>query len=263
MEKLLLLRSKITRWFTSENYNNWKTLFLVFSVLLTAIVTLYFERNSTIFWFTLITSIIICWSISPLGSSSIEIDSGRVCLAWGLLNYSLFTAVASSLISEQEWGTSIVLGFFVACVLSFILVRLCPYISYLIKLNTTKEDNSPFYDKKTRFNRCNVYIAVSALFFMLLIAEEGKDIKKYKEQQVIEQQNINFSKEEWYTVREWHTEILNGNTIYVIKTAKGRIGVYPSNYPKIRDVNNKTKIKYLAGQKKDGLTFPIKLEIKN
>lgn len=62
---------------------------------------------------------------------------------------------------------------------------------------------------------------------------------------------------------EWHTEILNGNTIYIVKYAKGRLGISPYKYPQIRDINSQTKIKFLGNQKEGGLIAPEKLEILN
>lgn len=260
MEKLLLLRSKITRWFTSENHSLWRTVFFIITVLLAGFVSFYFSYDPLIFWTAVITSVVIALSLfGPCSFAQNDLESFRVSLAWGCVNYSLFVTISSLLLQKTEWGNSHFLGFLVAFIISAILIVICSYLSYLLKL----EDISVFSASGSKFNNCRTYMILSFLFIMCIGFNNIEDSNKYREKQKIEQQNILFDKEEWYTVREWHTEILNGNTIYVIKTAKGRIGIYPSKYPKIRDVNNKTKIKYLAGDKKDGLTFPIKLEIKN
>jgi hypothetical protein len=265
MKTLLLWRDKITRWFTSKDYNNWKTIFFSLSVLFGLFVTLKFEYDTLIFWTAIITSITIAWSLFELfGVATVRINSARVSLAWGFINYSLFVTIASLLLSKKEWGgNSYILGIGLAFIASFILVRICSYISYLLKLNEEKEDESIFYNKESRFNRCNFYIVLSIFLLIFLIDKEGTNIKNYEYQKKIEQQTILFSKEKWYTVTEWHTEILNGNTIYIIKCAKGRLGIYPSKYPQIRDINSKTQIKYLNGEKKGGVVLPEKLEIKN
>jgi hypothetical protein len=104
-------------------------------------------------------------------------------------------------------------------------------------------------------------ISFLALFF--LVHKEDNEMKKYKNNKEIEAKNIQYQKETWQPITEWHTEILNGNTIYIVKCNKGRLGIYPSKYPQIRDINKNTKIKCLVGVKKDGLIFPEKIEIKN
>lgn len=265
MENLLLWGGQITKWFTSKDYNNWKTVFLGLSVLFGLFVTLKFEYDTLIFWTAVITSVAITLSLFELfGIATVLINSVRVSLAWGFINYSLFVTISSLLLSKEEWGISYILGIGLAFIASFILVRICSYISYILKLNSDNYEYSIFYpNKRSSLNRCNFYIILSIFFLMFLLHKEGTNIKIYKDQQKIEQQNILFNQEKWYSVTEWHTEILNGNTIYVVKCAKGRIGIYPSKYTQIRDINSKTKIKYLAGQKKNGLIFPEKLEIKN
>ena len=260
MEKLLLLRSKITRWFTSENHSLWRTVFFIITVLSAGFVSFYFGYDPLIFWTAVITSVVIALSLfEPCDFAQNSLESLRVSLAWGCINYSLFVTISSLLLQKTEWGTSHFLGFLVAFIISAILIVICSYLSYLFKL----EDISIFYASESKFNNCRTYMIFSFFFVMCIGLNNIEDSNKYREKQKIEQQNILFDKEDWYTVREWHTEILNGNTIYVIKTAKGRIGVYPSTYPKIRDISNKSKIKFLAGDKKQGLIFPIKLEIKN
>lgn len=263
MEKLLLWRSKITKWFSSRDYSNWKSLFLILSVLLTVFVTLFVEYDSIVFWFAIVTSSVISWSISCIGTATVKIESGRVSLAWGFINYSLFVAITPLFNFKQEWGTSYVIGLFFAFVCSILLTCFCSYISYLLKLNEEKEDSSFFHNKESKFNRCLFYTFVVIVSLVIAMENEGKQIMSYHKKQETEHQNIIFSKEKWYPVTEWHTEIIEGNTVYVVKCDRGRIGVYPSIYPKIRDINNKTQIKYIAGKQKYGLIFPERLEIKN
>ena len=264
MGNLLLWRSKITKWLTLKDYDIWKTIFLVFSMVLTYFVALCFERDTFIFWTAAITSVAIVWSLYECcwGTATVQIDSLRVCVAWGFINYSLFVIISSLLVSKKEWGTEY-FGMFFAFIASFILVITCSYISYLLKLNNDKEDSSIFRNKVSKFNGCIFYIICSVFFLMFLASKEGKQLSNYKEKQRIEKQTTLFSQEKWYTVTEWHTEILNGNTIYIIKCAKGRVGIYPSKYPQIRDINSNTKIKYIKGSEKGGVIIPEKLEIKN
>lgn len=272
MKKLLSLKSKITGWFASnrfikwlafKNYSNWKTLFLILSVVLSLCVTLSSEYDRVIFWSALISSVFIFWSISCWGTASVKIDSFRVSLGWGFINYSLFLKIFSLFVSKNEWGVEYILGIFPAFIVSLLLVCFCSYISYLLKLNETKEDSSFFHIRESRFNRCIFYLLISIFALIFLMHEEGNEVQKYKTDKEIEAKNIQYQKETWQPITEWHTEILNGNTIYVVKCKKGRLGIYPSKYPQIRDINKNTKIKCLVGVKKDGLIFPERLEIQN
>lgn len=264
MEKLLLWGSKITQWFTSKDYSHWKTLFLVFSVLFVICATLFFEYDSTIFLFALVTSVGISVSLLEfVGLSTVRMESKRVALAWGCINYSIFITITSLFALKEEWGISHVIGLFLAFVCSVLLVVFCSYISYLLKLNDTKEDINLNSGHESKFNRCYFYSVFIVLSIMFVMGLEGKQLSTYYSDKEYQKKELLYQKQQWYNVSEWHTEILNGNTIYVIKCAKGRIGIYPSKYPQIRDINPKTQIKYFGGQIKDGLIFPEKLEIKN
>ena len=66
MKTLLLWRSKITKWLTLKNYDNWKTVFFSLSVLFSLFVTLKFEYDALIFWTAIITSVAISWSLFEL-----------------------------------------------------------------------------------------------------------------------------------------------------------------------------------------------------
>ena len=133
MKKLLLsLKSQITGWLTSNNYSNWKTVFFTLSIILCLCITLSFEYDPIIFWCAFITSVAISWSISCWGTASVQIESFRVSLGWGFINYSLFIKLASLYVVKKEWGTEYVLGLFVAFIASLLLVGFCSYISYLL-----------------------------------------------------------------------------------------------------------------------------------
>ena len=264
MEKLLLWRDKITKWFTSQDYDNWKTVFFALSILVSIFVTFKFGYNPLIFWVALVISVVISWSLSFWGTARIKLESGRVFGAWGFINYSLFVTIASSLFTKEYYGNEYLRGFSLAFATSILLVVFCSYVSYLLRLNPTKEDNdSDFCEKKSKFNGCTFYFIVVFCVCVGLLCKEGNAIQAFKEQQKIEQTNTLFKQAKWYPVLEWHTEILNGYTIYVIKCARGNIGIYPADYPQVRDINSKTRIKYVSGYQKAGLIFPKKFEIKN
>ena len=264
MKKTLLsLKSQTTKWLASKNYSSWKTLFLVLSVILSLCVTLSSEYDSTIFWFAFIISVAISWSISCWGTASVQIESFRVSLGWGFINYSLFLGIASLFVSKQEWGTEYIIGLFFAFIVSLLLVRFCSYISYLLKLNKTKEDSSFYHISDSKFNRCIFYSLLSIFTLMYVMYTEVEQMQKYETNRRIEQKNIQYQKEIWQPITEWNVETLNGNTIYIVKCKKGRLGVYPSKYPQIRDINKNTKIKFLVGEKKNGLIFPERLDVLN
>jgi len=258
MKRLLFFKNPATSWL-----EYWKTLFLVLSIILSLFVHLSFDFDLFIFVFAILTSIFIGWSVSDFGTATVQIPSTRVAIGWGFINYALFVTISSLFIENKEWGITRVSGFAIAFILSLLLTRFCSYISYLLKLSDIKEDEGVFSDEVSKFNGISFYILFSIASVGYSVCDEGSQTKAFENKQETEQKNILYSKETWQPVIEWHTEILQGNTLYIVKCQKGRLGIYPSKYPKIRDINANTQIKFLAGETKGGLIFPERLEIRN
>ena len=72
-----------------------------------------------------------------------------------------------------------------------------------------------------------------------------------------------YEKEVFMPVTRWDTEVINGNTVYVLFTKRGYIQVSPQDYPEVRYVNKNTKVRYLQHPHSANRYYSGMLEIKN
>lgn len=224
-------------------------------MLLTYFVALCFGYNSLIFWTAV--GIFVYTFTSLSWTATVQIESSRVCLGWAFINASAFYTTASLLVNENEAGKSYVLPFLAGFTVITLLYRFSSYISYLLKLNDEKEDYSLWSIGKTKFNNCWFLIVIGIIFSICVLERELIELEKYTKQKEYEQAV-------WINIKDWHTETIDGNTIYIINCSRGNVGVYPAHHPKIRDINSRTQIKPIGSPyQKYGLNFFDRLEIKN
>lgn len=262
MKTLLLLKIFIKESFHSlielfnpknEDFRN--TVFLMISMIFAWFAGHFFDYDSFIFFFT--AGIFVYTFISLYWIATVQIDSFRVCLGWSFINASVFYATASLLIKENEVGKSYVLSLFIGFFIIALLYRFSSYISYLLKLNNEKEDYSMWRNGKTKFNNCWFLIVLCIVSSVTVLETESWAIKKYIEQK-------EYKQAVWINIKDWHTEIIDGNTIYIINCSKGSVGIYPTHHPKIRNINSHTQIKLIGKPyQRYGLKFFDRLEIKN
>lgn len=241
-----------------------KTAFFVVAVIMSVCATYFLEFHTLIFVFALLTSFGISFSFFPrVGVATVLMDTSEVSLAWGLVNYSLFMIISSLFILPTEFGDVYLFGMALAFAVSLLLTRVAPRISYRLGLNSKREGKNPWRKEVSIYNRIYFFFFV-ALFSLCFIGNEDIDRTRANKKEFLQQEEAHFYQQElWYPVISWNTEIIDGNTIYVVKSNKGVVGIYPSKYPDIRNINSKTQIKYLEGTEKSGFVLPKKLEIKN
>lgn len=55
-----------------------------------------------------------------------------------------------------------------------------------------------------------------------------------------------FAKEQFVDVKSWTIEQVDGNTVYIVTTAKGKFAIYPKEVPEVRDIHKNTKMRILS-----------------
>lgn len=244
MEHLLLFSRDEVKQFLLQR----KIWFLIFSILSAYLTMWLFGLDKGILLPAFTSALITTFCLGTV--SNIRIDSMIVRIGWGLISFSLFIITASLLLLEEPYGNVYILSIIGGAAVWILVYVFCPAISYRLKLNDRKMGYS-LYNGKHKYNGCYLFTILAAIYFVLIVWKSAEQKTDYQ-----------FSQEKWQTVQEWHTEIMNGNTYYIVKYSKGRVGINPQEYPEIRDICEKTKIKCLTSGDKSLFTV-VRLEIKN
>ncbi len=182
--------------------------------------------------------------------ANIPINNWLVRLGWSLWDATLIIIISSFLELEYEGVKCFALGFFVSAFASSILYSmLIPWLSY--KIGFIKSRTGCFNEK------WNGVFVRWTLFFIIIAVEMGVTKKLANERE--------FAKECFVPITSWETEIHNGNTMYIIECSKGTFGVYPCEYPEVRQIHSGSMIKVLPSKQRTGSgtdKFEL-LEIKN
>lgn len=244
-----LFRAMLEHWLRYGKF-----FFLVISIALAATSTRMFPLNTDITVMAFIASAIVVWR---LPYANIPIKDKCVCVAWGFINYSVFMAIVSLLVFDRSGFSSYSIGMVTQIFVGTFLYASIPSTSHFLKLNEEKEgyDFFSFSYKKTTgngfFGSVCMYLALTIIF-------------TYNENN--RHDDYLFSKTEYTKILGWEKEIINSNTYYIVDLpGKKRLAIKPCEYPKIRDINDHTKIRVLIEYNASSrdLFYPKKLEIKN
>ena len=143
-------------------------------------------------------------------------------------------------LESQDFGWAFLFGSWVWCVLHYFT----PVISARI---------TPKLERDTHPN-------VSAFFFAFIFFIIGMI---YINRESDQKRDKLYEKEVFMPVTRWETEVINGNTVYVLFTKRGYIQVSPQDYPEVRYVNKNTKVRYLQHPHSANRYYSGMLEIKN
>ena len=182
--------------------------------------------------------------------ANVEIESVWVRLGWSLINFGMYVLFLHVI-------PIFLIALAVALIFNIVLYCCIPYVSYLLKLNYVKHRLSLSSGKHTRFNGYEASLLVNMIIFIIFaINTMNKEME--------EKEDILFAKTEYVRVISWDKEIIDGNTIYVVKIPGKILGISPIKYPKIRDINSNTQLRVLTGfTLSTGFSEIKRLEIKN
>lgn len=210
------------------------------SLVIAVVVGIFMFCNWCVFWLSLAVSATL---LIRLPLSNAKIEDNFINVGWSSINFALYTASCYFCCIHTAVIDYYTLGIVVAIIPCSLIYHYAPRLSNYM-------GNVKYYghnDTELGF----------VIFLVATIINSCIEIK-FRNDKLFEQ-------EPYVKVLNWHTEIYQGYTTYVVSTPKGTIGIQPCNYPQIREINPNTRIRVLL----EGGTHPLgtanycRLEIKN
>lgn len=234
-----------------QNYG--KLVFCGLCLICLALVLTYCPNGNFILFIGCLTAVITYYRLQDC---NVSIKSSTVRFGWAVLQMTVLLFFTSVVTLEKDGFEDHLLGFIIGSVAGTIIYSCSSIVSYYLKLNDEKngKDNSYINTKeRTRFNGAFGWFVTYGIMTFFVCVTEGKNYDNHL-----------FQKTEYVKVISWDKEIKNGNTVYIVNTAKGRFAISPYIFPKIRDINPNTEIKVLCyNTYRDDCPNVKRLEIKN
>lgn len=234
-----------------QNYG--KLVFCGLCLICLALVLTFYPCGNFILFIGCFAAVITYYRLQ---NCNIIIKSSAVRIGWAMLQMAVFLFFSSIVIFEKDGFVYHLFGVVIGSVTGTMVYSCSSIVSYYLKLNDIKDSTDNSYlssNEVTRFNGVFGWLVTYTIVISVIGITEQDDYDNYL-----------FQKAEYVKVISWDKEIKNGNTVYIVNTAKGRFAISPYTYPKIRDINPNTEIKVLCyNVYGDDCPNVKKLEIKN
>lgn len=185
----------------------------------------------------------LVWALSflfRLGYANIEIRQRSIIIMWSLFCFGLCGILMHVLkIRDLAVLSALFSGFAI-----IFLYRLVPMISYYLRYN----DTSCGYDidgNKTKYNGIGGSILIFTCVVVITGMIELEQQNKIKENIEIQK----FNKEHFVPVTFVNQEMYDGNTFYILEAKGEKFYVSPFEYPAVRNINTKSQVKVILGEK--------------
>lgn len=222
-------------------------LFFVISAVIAVIAGVFLNCGTFVFTMVLIASVVSGLCLAWFFSSELN-ASEFVSVGWTCIIFTVFTAICK-FCEIDVFGVNIYFGGFVLSLFIMpLLICFIPKISLATKLAQRNYLNHSIWP--WAFLPILLW-SISCMIGLGVEDSAGKDAL--------------FTQEKFVPVKSWTVEVDRGSTVYIVTIPQGKIAVYPSHNPEIRDINSKTQVRVLLSNSgtKYGVGTPCRLEIKN
>ncbi len=224
------------------NYLPWVKKYgeIIFAVISTAIAVICSIYCYVSVWCIVLPVFTACFMFAMNKWDDMDTFVNIGCCA---LIYAVFQLISCTCNVEEE-GVVIHLGYFLAALVCSILYKFSPVIVAKIT-----KDYGYSHEHSWGF----------LFFFYAMIGI----VANYGVNDRID--NAKLAKEVFVPVKKWSIETHQGETYYIVTCSRGTLAISPFSHPEIREINDKTQIRFLKSSRpsEDNLTNYSHIEIKN